>query len=57
MIKILSSPKLIHINCMGHENVFSGDSIRQQRERDPRNKNRFMLCIYSDDNDIHITIF
>lgn len=29
MIKILSSPKLIHIHCMGHEN---GDSIRQQRE-------------------------
>lgn len=31
MIKILSSPKLIHIHCMGHENVFSGDSIRQQQ--------------------------
>lgn len=54
MIKILSSPKLIHIHCMGHEN---DDSIRQQRERDRRNKNRFMLCIYSDDNDIHITLF
>ena len=40
---------------MGHENVFSGESMRQQEEIDPKNINRSVYAY--DDNDIHITLF